>query len=362
MNDGGTVWLPESASTLAPTIDSLFYFVYWASVIIFAGVVIAMLYLVWKYRRESHADRMKLVEESRLIEATWIVLPTILVLVVFVWGFRAYIKVGVAPPDAYEIRVTGKQWLWEFEYPDGTSTTGELHVPVDRPVKLVMSSTDVLHSFFVPAFRVKHDVLPNRYTSVWFEATKEGTYKALCTEYCGASHSQMTANVTVQDQGEFESWLKSAGIPSDAPPVERGKILYEQQGCNTCHSLDGSEGTGPTWKGLYGHDAQLADGSTVTADANYIRQSILKPGSQIVKGYQNIMPASYGSLSESELTGLVAFIKKQSEKGRAELKAAGATSDSTAAAAADSISTGDEQQQAPSGPPGAMPSAEASNQ
>lgn len=338
MNDGGTVWMPEGASTLAPTIDSLFYFVYWASLVIFVGVVVAMIYLAYTYRRESHADRAEVVEENKWVELSWIIAPTILVLIVFVWGFRAFVEVGVAPPDSYEIRVTGQQWLWEFEYPDGTTTTNELHVPVDRPVKLTMSSEDVIHSFFVPAFRVKYDVLPNRYTSVWFEATKEGTYKALCTEYCGTQHSTMLANVTVESQDAFENWLQSTGIPEDASPAERGEILYEQQQCNTCHSLDGTRLSGPTFQNLYGSTETLQNGETVEVDENYLRESILQPGEKIVQGFSNVMPASYSSLSEEEVTGLVAFIKAQSDQ-------------------ADSAS--DEDQNAP---PGSMPNQEASNQ
>ena len=310
MGENGTFWLPESASTLAPTIDSLFYFVTWVSAVLFVGVVAGIIFFAYKYRRRHHQEEMKLVEESKLLEASWIIVPTILVLTVFVWAFQAFIKIGVAPPESYQVRVQAQMWNWQFEYPDGT-TSSELYVPMNRPVKLLMSSTDVIHSFFVPAFRVKHDVLPNRYTSVWFEATKPGTYQVFCTEYCGTNHSDMLAEVHAVSQGEFNEWLESAGVPEDASPVERGAILYEQQGCQTCHSLDGSQNVGPTFQGLFGSTEQLQDGSTVQVDENYLRQSILEPGAQIVQGFQNIMPASYGSLDEEQVSALIAFIEEQ---------------------------------------------------
>jgi len=307
-----SVWLPTDASTLAPEYDSLFYFVLWASVVIFVGVVAAMVWFAYKYRRQSPDERPELVEESQLMEISWVVIPTILVLIVFTWGFRAFIKFGVAPPDAYQIDVRAQQWSWLFTYPDGTQSS-ELHVPVDRPVRLKMNSTDVLHSFAVPAFRVKQDVLPNRYSYVWFESTKTGTYKVYCTEYCGTEHSGMLADVVVQSQSDFEQWLQEAGTPEDMPLPELGQRVYQQQGCQACHSLDGSRMVGPTLQNAYGTERQFADGSSAVADENYLRQSILNPGEHVVEGYQNVMPASYSSLSDRQVNALVAFIKEQSD-------------------------------------------------
>lgn len=306
----GTVWLPERASTLAADIDWLFYFVLWTSTVIFAGVVIAILYFAWRYRRRDPEERPELVEENRLLEISWIVIPAILVLLVFNWGFKAFIDLGVSPPDAYEITVRGRQWVWDFEYPNGAQVTGELHVPVNRPVRLRMSSEDVIHSLFIPAFRTKMDVLPNRYTTLWFEATDTGTYQVFCTEYCGTQHAGMLAEVVVHEQGEFEEWLQTAGGMADLPPAEYGAILFEQQGCQQCHSLDGSPGVGPTLQGLYGSQEELADGSTVEADENYLRESIIEPGAQIVAGYQNVMPP-YSHLDEDQINALVEFIKEQ---------------------------------------------------
>ena len=312
MGDNGTVWMPEGASTFAGDIDALFYFVHWSSVILFVGVVAAMCYFAVRYRRRSVEDRPVPVKENKLIEASWIVIPTILVLVVFNWGFRSFITLNVAPPDAYEIIVRGRQWLWEFEYPNGTTTIGELHVPVDRPVRLVMSSEDVIHSFFVPAFRVKHDVLPNRYTSVWFQATRTGEFDIFCTEYCGTQHAGMLGMVVVESQEDFNEWLESGGGDFDEMPLpEYGEVLYQQQGCNACHSLDGSNLVGPSFQGLYGSQHGLEDGSTVTVDENYLRESILAPAAQIAEGYQPIMPASYSALSERQVSALIAFIEAQ---------------------------------------------------
>ena len=309
----GSFWLPDGASTLAPEIDSLFYFVTWASAILFFGVMAAMVYFAYRYRRREELEVPSPVEPSKVVEVTWIVLPTILVLVVFNWGFRVFIKQGVAPPDSYEIQVRASMWKWDFEYPDGTISTGELHVPVDRPVRLVMSSADVLHSFFVPEFRAKQDVLPDRYSSVWFTATRQDTFNVFCTEYCGTGHSAMLATVIVGSQNDFEDWLQSAGAAEDLPLPELGARLWEQQMCVQCHSTDGSPGIGPTVLGLYGSTETLADGSTVDVDENYLRESILEPGAKIVQGYQNVMPPAYGSLSERQVSALIAFIQEQSE-------------------------------------------------
>jgi cytochrome c oxidase subunit 2 len=298
---------------MAPEVDSLFNFVTVVSTILLVGVVAAMLWFTYRYRRQDPAERPAPVQESRVLEISWIVIPTILVLLVFNWGFKSFVKQKTIPPDAYEIRVQAQSWSWLFEYPNG-ATSDTLYVPANKPVKTTMSSRDVIHSFFVPAFRVKQDVLPNRYTSVWFEATEKGTYDLFCTEYCGRGHSEMGAAVKVVSQERFDEWVESAGTPEDIPLPQLGEQLYEQRGCQGCHSLDGSQMVGPTWEGLYGTTGrEMSDGSTVTVDENYLRTSILKSSAKIVQGYQNVMP-SYAGLSEREVTGLVEFIKEQSDK------------------------------------------------
>ena len=309
----GVFWRPEGAATMASEIDSRFTFVNVVSAVFFVGVVTAILWFMYRYRRQDPAERPSPVKESQLLEISWIVIPTILVLLVFNWGFKSFVAQKTIPDNAYEIQVQARSCGWSFEYPNGV-TTDTLYVPADEPVKTTMSSQDVIHSFYVPAFRVKQDVLPNRYTSVWFEATQDGTYDLFCTEYCGRNHSEMDAEVKVVSRARFDEWLESAETPDDIPLPELGEKLYTQQGCQGCHSLDGSDMVGPTWKGLYGKtDHQMADGSTVTADANYLRESILQSGAKVVEGYQNVMP-SYASLSEREVTGLVEFIKEQSDK------------------------------------------------
>ncbi len=301
--------MPEQASKMAAEIDSLFYFVFWISVIFFVGVIGAMIYFAWKYRHRPGEEHIPdPLPEHKATEAAWIVIPLILVLLIFTWGFKAFLKLNMPPPNAYPIQVRASSWAWNFAYPNGTSIGTELHVPVGRAVKLTMSSDDVLHSFFVPAFRIKFDVLPNRYTSVWFEATQVGEYDIFCTEYCGTGHSGMLGKVIVHTEKEFNEWLQSSG-QGDMTPEEYGQVLYTQQNCIVCHSVDGSPGVGPTLQGLYGRNEQLQDGSSVLADENYILQSIVEPNFQIVSGYPPAMPATYATLPAEQLDALVAYIK-----------------------------------------------------
>lgn len=341
METSQTLWLPEGVSTLAPEIDRLFYFVTDVSIIIFVGVVAAMVYFMVKYRRRGPDDRPEPVKESKIVEISWVVIPTILVLIVFTWGFQGYVKLHVAPTNSYEIQVRGYKWGWEFTYPNGV-TSAELHVPVDRPVRLQMSSSDVIHSFYIPVMRVKQDVLPNRYSFVWFEATKQGSYDVFCTEYCGTAHSGMITNVVVESQQAFNQWVQTGGR-EDLSPLELGEALYTQKACATCHSLDGSPGIGPSWEGIYLSERPLASGGTVIADVNYLRESIIYPNEKVVEGYQPIMPP-YANLTDEELNSLITFIKAQSEVGREELEAGTAAdgavvTDDAAAAATDDDAT-----------------------
>jgi len=305
MGDNGSVWLPDAASTLAGEVDALFWFVFWASTVIFAAVIVAKVYFMFRYRRKDENYIPEPVKESKWLETAWIVLPTILVLIVFTWGFDLFVKLNTAPPDSYEITVRGGQWTWEFEYAEGASSFTELYVPVGKAIKLNMSSTDVLHSFFVPAFRIKHDVLPNRYTSVWFKAEQLGEYQIFCTEYCGTEHSTMLAKVVVVSEEDFAAWLAENSV--DLPPEELGEQLFAQ--CSVCHSVDGTAGIGPALNGLFGTTRALADGSSVTADEDYLSQSILDPASQVAEGFQPIMPAGYSGMTAKQIDGLIAYIK-----------------------------------------------------
>jgi cytochrome c oxidase subunit II len=309
METQGTFWMPPQASTAAADIDALFAFVLWTSVIILGGVVFFMAYYAWKYRRRSAADRPVDVEPSKALEISWVIVPTLLVLAVFWWGMQAFISAGIPPANAYQINVYGKKWLWEFEYPNGKRTVGEMVVPVGQPVQLVMTSEDVLHSFFVPAFRVKKDAVPNRYTTLWFEATHEGEYQVLCTEYCGTAHSTMYAKVVAVDRGTFSAWLQATDEGEGVPLPELGAQLFRAQACNACHSIDGSPGVGPTWLGTWGEMRPLTDGTSVRMDEDYFIESIIYPNAKIVQGYPPAMPA-YPNLTERQLQGLVAYMKE----------------------------------------------------
>ena len=310
MNQQSSLWLPEAASTIAGDVDTLFNFILITSVILFVGVMGAMVYFAWRYRRRSADDRPEPVSENKVVEASWIIFPSILVAIVFVWGFKLFLEVGIAPPNTYEVNVTARRWSWSFTYPNGV-VSADLHVPVNRPIRLRMSSEDVIHSFFVPAFRVKADVLQGRYSYLWFEATRQDTFQVACTEYCGTSHSNMFSRVVVQSQDEFDTWLEENLDDGTMTPVERGARLYAQQGCQACHSLDGSAGAGPSFLGLAGSVRNFTDGSNAIADDNYLRTSIVNPSLQILAGYPPVMPGNYALLPEQDLDALVAFIKDQ---------------------------------------------------
>lgn len=306
--EGGTMWLPPQSSTTAHVIDSAFYFILWSSTILTIGVAIGMGWLAWKYRRKSHAEHPRPVHESKWLEISWSVIPTILVMVVFFWGFRAYVDTSLAPSDAYEIRVNGQKWFWTFEYPNGMITQNEVVVPAGQPIKFVMSATDVLHSFFVPAFRIKHDVVPNRYTYVWFDAPEEGVYQVVCTEFCGTGHSNMGAKIRVVGRDAFYEYLASGGGGGeDIPPAEFGEELYTSRSCNTCHSIDGSSLVGPTWQGSWGAERPGSESGVV--DDNYVRQSIVEPGAYITEGFPPSMPP-YDFLTDAEIRGLTAYIRE----------------------------------------------------
>ncbi|NNE35668.1 MAG: cytochrome c oxidase subunit II [Rhodothermales bacterium] len=302
----GTFWMPEGASTMAGEIDWLFYLVYWISVVIFIGVVSAMVYFAIRYRRKDENHIPPVVHESKLLEAAMIVVPLILCMIVFTFGFKSYLKLNIAPPQSYVVEALASQWKWDFTYPNGKQVTGELHVPEGRPVQLKMTSMDVLHSFFVPQFRVKQDVIPNRYSSVWFQATRADSFDVFCTEYCGTSHSGMLARVIVHPQDEFDQWLEAG---DDRPLAVQGESLFRANACNSCHTVDGSRLVGPSIQGLFGSERQFADGTSAVADEEYLRTSIVAPASQIVESYPNVMPATYASLRPDDVSKIIEYIK-----------------------------------------------------
>lgn len=298
--------LPPQHSTLSPAVDDLFMFLVWLSVFFFAIIAGLVFWSVWKYRRKSENDVTPHITHHLGLELAWTIIPTIIVIVIFFWGFHGYLETFTSPGNALEIRVTAQKWNWQFEYPNGAIVGGNIHVPVNRPVKLVMSSNDVLHNFYVADFRTKHDVVPNRYTELWFTPTQEGTYKVQCAVYCGTSHSGMLADLVVESQEKFDEFLETGGLPKDAPAWKIGELTWRSNGCNTCHSLDGSRGTGPSWKGIWGQKR-----GDMVVDENYIRTSILQPQSYLVPGYQGVMPTYQGLLKERQIEGLIDFIKTQ---------------------------------------------------
>ncbi len=304
--------LPEQKSTLAAAVDGPFMFVIYTGFVLLLGVVGFTLYYMFRFRRRESDERTEPVPPNQLLEITWVIVPTILVLIAFTWGFKSFVKINVAPPNAYEIQVRAQKWFWEFEYPNGVTTTNTFAVPVDRPIKLIMTSRDVIHSFFAPEFRIKHDVIPNRYTTLWFEAEEvsdgpDDFIQVYCAEYCGTNHSKMGAELRVLSQEEFDDWLVSRDI-GDLSPVELGEVLHTQKTCVACHSIDGSAAVGPTFRGLFGLTGhEMADGSTVEVDENYLRESILRPQAKISAGYAPVMPMI--ELSEDEVTALIEYIK-----------------------------------------------------
>ncbi len=304
------VFLPSASSIRAEGVDDLFMFILWLNILFFLLIAGLIAVFVIQYRRRSANQRTAHIEHNTALELTWTIIPSILCLIVFFWGFNTYMQAAVAPNGAMEIQVTAKKWIWSFGYPDGSVGIGKLWVPVNKPVRLIMHSEDVLHAFFVPAFRIKADVLPNRYTETWFQATEVGDFVIPCAEYCGKGHSQMRAVVKVVSLQDYEKFLED-GDPEEKglPPEILGASLYVNLGCSTCHSIDGNKGQGPSWKGIYGQMHKMSDGKMMLVDENYIRTSVLQPQAMIVEGFQGIMPSYQGQIRERQLVALIAYIK-----------------------------------------------------
>ena len=311
-----TFWMPAQASSKAAEVDTVFYVIYWLSVFFFALIVGLMTWFVVRYRRRrAGEDAGPSANHNLALEVIWTAIPVVVSVVLFVVGFRSFMNIATPPRNAYEISVIGQKWNWFFTYPNG-HVSDELHVPLDTPVQLTMTSEDVIHSLWIPAFRVKKDVVPGRYTKTWFQAEEPGTYPLLCTEYCGTGHSDMLSVVTVHQAGMFEVWLeKASNLLDTMPPAEAGELLVQRKGCVQCHSLDGSANVGPTFRELFGHAVALKGGGEVTADENYIRQSILEPMADIVAGYEPVMPTYAGKLKDQEITAIIAYLKTISSLG-----------------------------------------------
>jgi len=304
MFDNLPLW-PARASTTAGSVDALFIFLVALSVLMTAAIFTMILVFAIRYRRRRGVVAEQ-IEGSTALEITWSVIPFCIFMVIFVWGAMIYFKERTPPRGATEVYVVAKQWMWKLQHEEGLREINELHVPVGRDVKLIMTSQDVIHSFFVPAFRIKQDVLPGRYTTAWFHPTKAGTYHLFCAEYCGSQHSGMIGQVVVLEPAQYQAWLSGGGATGTL--ASNGQNMFLQLGCSTCHRSD-TQGRGPNLAGLFGKPVQLEDGRVVTADENYIRESILAPGAKVVSGFKPIMPVFQGLVNEEQLNALVAYVK-----------------------------------------------------
>ncbi|MEA2625347.1 MAG: cytochrome c oxidase subunit [Candidatus Binatota bacterium] len=330
-------FIPDQASTLAPAVDNLYFFLVALSA--FFSILIAglLIYFAVKFRRRPEhaiADEHGVVRGGQdpehgahgpalALEIAWTVIPLVIVLGIFFWSNRLFFLISRPPADAMEVFVVGKQWMWKVQHPEGQREINQLHVPVGRPVRLTMSSEDVIHSFFMPAFRVKMDVLPGRYTTAWFQATRPGTYPLYCAEYCGTLHSGMIGQIVVMHPDAYQAWLE--GAPSGGQTLaSAGEGLFKSFGCAACHLTDSPRG--PRLAGAYGKPVSLEGGASAVADEGYLRESILNPQAKIVAGYPPIMPTFQGQVTEEQLIQLIAYVKSLgAEEGGAARSAQGAS-------------------------------------
>ncbi len=315
--DQGFSLHPEQASSIAGQVDLLYFYLCSVGAFFTLLIFVLIVYFAIKYRRRSE-EIPDPIEGSHKLEIFWSVVPLMFAMSFFFWGASLYFKVYRPPENAMEVYVIGKQWMWKLQHPEGVSEINTLHVPVDTPVKLILSSQDVIHSFFVPAFRIKMDVVPGRYSVTWFKATKVGEYRLFCAEYCGTEHSGMIGKVVVMEPEEYQAWL-SGSVPNVAPAVA-GAQHFHNFGCIQCHASQA-----PSMSGLFGSQVQLSNGRTVLADEHYLRKSILNSTDDVVAGYQPIMPSFRNQISEEQLVELIAYIKSlaNTQAGDATTPAAG---------------------------------------
>ncbi|HKN82948.1 MAG TPA: cytochrome c oxidase subunit II [Pyrinomonadaceae bacterium] len=305
--------VPDSASTFSWKVDALYF--YLSGVTLFFTLLISgvLIFFVIRYRRRTPYEIPRPIAGSHKLETLWTVIPFLIAMTMFAWGAQVYFDQYKAPANAIEVYVVGKQWMWKLQHATGQREINELHIPVGRKIRLIMTSEDVIHDFFVPAFRTKADVVPGKYTTLWFEATTPGTYHLFCAEYCGMNHSGMTGSVIVMEPREFDNWL--SGNTGGMTPATAGQQLFQTLGCVSCHGANGEGGRGPTLAGIFGKTQQLQTGESVRVDEAYVRESILNPQAKIVTGFGPIMPTFQGQVSEDQLVQLVAFIKSLQASG-----------------------------------------------
>lgn len=297
---------PEAASSFALQVDALYFFLIAVSVFFTVLIFALVVFFAMRYRRKEGDGDPKQIHGDLRLELTWSLIPLAITMVMFFWGGVVYYKQLTPPEDAETIYGIGKQWMWKFYHPEGRSEINELHVPVGRPTRILLTSEDVLHDLFIPAFRTKRDVLPGRYTQLWFRPTKVGEYHLFCAEYCGTQHSEMGGTVKVLSETDYQAWL--SGELNQPQMAEGGEALFQQFACTTCHQ-DQPFARGPDLYDLYNNTVVLQDGTSVTADEDYIRESILKPKAKMVQGYDPIMPTYAGQMSEEQIVQIIEYIK-----------------------------------------------------
>ena len=297
---------PDQASSFAFHVDALYFGILALCVFFALLVVILVVIFAIKYQRKSDDEVPRQIAGHLGLEIFWTAIPAVLALGVFVWATVLYFHLITPPPNAMEMYVVGKQWMWKLQHPEGKQEINELHVPLGESVRLTMTSEDVLHSFYIPAFRVKKDVVPGRYTDLWFKATQVGSYHLFCAEFCGTEHSRMIGTVHVLEPQDYEAWL--TGGTANEPMEVAGERLFEQYACHTCHKVDGT-GRGPSLVGLFGKTVALEGGGTALVDEAYIRESILNPSAKVMAGYKPIMPTFKGQISEEGIIQIIAYIK-----------------------------------------------------
>jgi cytochrome c oxidase subunit II len=303
-------FIPESASTYAGDVDALYFYISGVTVFFTLLISLVIIFFVIKYRRRNPSEIPRPIEGSTTLETLWSVIPLVIAMTIFVWGAKVYYTQYRPPKNAMEVYVVGKQWMWKFQHSTGQREINELHVPIGRKIKLIMATEDVIHDVFVPAFRIKADVVPGKYTTEWFEATKPGRYHFFCAEYCGMNHSGMGGWVVVMEPTEFENWL--SGNANQISPAAAGQQMFESLGCASCHGANAEGGRGPALLGLFGSNVVLSNGPTLKADEAYLRESILNPQAKIVTGFGPIMPSFQGQVNEEQLLLLVAYVKSLS--------------------------------------------------
>jgi len=326
---------PDQASTFAKDVDALYFFILATCAFFAVGVAIAVIYFGIRYHKTHDGEIGARIEGNLPLELLWSVIPTIIAMVMFGWGATVYYHLRRPPAEAMHIYAVGKQWMWKFQHLEGQREINELHIPAGRPIKITISSEDVLHSLYFPAFRTKMDAIPGRYTELWFEAEKPGEYHIFCTEYCGTNHAGMIGTVKVLEASAYQAWLQGGG--GEGTLAQRGAKLFNDLACSTCH-LDTGQGRGPSLKDIVGKSVEMQDGSSVVVDEAYLRESILNSQAKIVKGFQPLMPTFQGLVSEENLVALIEHVKSMSPNATtaaAPATGAAAATQSPAAAAAE---------------------------